>query len=313
VKVFVTGATGAIGGHAVPALIAQEHTVTAIARTDEKAAVLARQGAASASVSLFDRAALTEAFAGHDAIINLATSIPRQFLRASAWEQNDRIRTEGSAAIVDAALAAGVPRVIQESVCMLYADQGRSWIDEEMPIDAFPMARANIAAETSIARFTAAGGAGIVLRFGWFYGPGAGHSEEMFALARRRIGLVLGPAENYLSSIHMHDGGTAVAAALHAPAGTFNVVDDEPLTKREYAAALASAAERKLWLRLPGRSALLLGDRLTSLTRSVRVSNRKLRTTTRWSPRYRSAREGWIATAGAIRDGIARSAHVHAC
>jgi nucleoside-diphosphate-sugar epimerase len=68
--------------------------------------------------------------------------------------------------------------------------------------------------------------AGVVLRFGWFYGPGARHSEQILSLARRHIGVVLGPPDGYLSSIHVGDGGAAVAAALHVPAGTFNVVDD---------------------------------------------------------------------------------------
>jgi nucleoside-diphosphate-sugar epimerase len=95
----------------------------------------------------------------------------------------------------------------------------------------------------------------------------------------------------------MADGGAAVAAALHARAGTFNVVDDEPLTKRGYADALAAAARTTAWLRFPGRAALLLGGRTTSLTRSLRVSNARLRHATGWAPRYPSAREGWIATA----------------
>jgi nucleoside-diphosphate-sugar epimerase len=102
-----------------------------------------------------------------------------------------------------------------------------------------------------------------------------------------------------VSSIHVADGGAAVAAALHAPAGTFNVVDDKPLTKRDYAEALARAARARAWVRAPGRAALLLGDGSTSLTRSFRVSNQKLRTLTGWAPRYPSAREGLIATVGA--------------
>jgi nucleoside-diphosphate-sugar epimerase len=84
-----------------------------------------------------------------------------------------------------------------------------------------------------------AGGTGIVLRFGWFYGRGATHNEQLLALARRHICVQMGRADGYVSSIHVADGGAAVAAALHAPAGTFNVVDDEPLTKRDYAEALA--------------------------------------------------------------------------
>jgi nucleoside-diphosphate-sugar epimerase len=298
-KVFVTGGTGAIGGHAIPALISAGHTVSALARRPDKAAALAEQGATPVLVSIFDRSALTAAVAGHDAIVNLATAIPptTQFMRASAWKDNDRIRTEGSAAVVDAAVAAGVHRVVQESVSMLYSDRGSSWIDEDAPVDEYPLARANLAAEASVNRFSAGGGTGTVLRFGWFYGPGAAHSEQMLAMARRHIGSVLGPPESYVSSIHLVDAAAAVVAALSARAGTFNVVDDEPLTKRDYATALAAAVGKKMWVRGPGRVAMLFGDRMTSLTRSVRVSNDRLRSTTGWEPRYPSAREGWIPTA----------------
>jgi nucleoside-diphosphate-sugar epimerase len=91
------------------------------------------------------------------------------------------------------------------------------------------MARANHAAEASANRFSAADGVGIVLRFGWFYGPGATHREEFLGLARRGICVMMGAPNTYVSSIHVADGG-AVAAALTVAAGTYNVVDDEPLT-----------------------------------------------------------------------------------
>lgn len=301
-KVFVTGGTGAIGGHAVPALIAAGHAVTALARSPEKAAELSERGAEPVRISIFDRVALTEVMAGHAAVVNLATAIPPMttFMRTSAWRDNDRIRTEGSAAIVDAAIDAGVDRVVQESVCMLYPDCGAEWIDENVPTDRYPMARGNLAAEANANRFSEVGGVGIVLRFGWFYGPGATHSEQLLALARRHICVQMGRADGYVSSIHMADAGAAVAAALQAPAGTFNVVDDQPLTKWGYAEALAEAARTRPWLRAPGRAALLLGDRSTSLTRSLRVSNEKFREATGWAPRYANARDGWIATAAAL-------------
>jgi NAD dependent epimerase/dehydratase family enzyme len=108
-----------------------------------------------------------------------------------------------------------------------------------------------------------------VLRSGWFYGRGATYSEQLFAQARRDIGLVLGRPASYVSSIHLADAATAVAPALHGPAGTLNVVDDEPLTKRESANALACAPGKTTWLRGPGRVALVFGDRLTSLIRSL--------------------------------------------
>jgi hypothetical protein len=95
-------------------------------------------------------------------------------------------------------------------------------------------------------------------------------------------------------------GTAAVAAALTLPAGTYNVVDDEPLTKGEYADALTRAAGKSSWVRVPGRLALLMGDRLTSLTPSLRVSNRRFRRLANWVPTYPSAREGWIATAAAL-------------
>lgn len=301
-KVFVAGGTGAIGRHAVTALIAAGHTVIALARTPEKAAALTEQGATPLSVSIFDRLALTAAFTGHDAVVNLTSAIPpmTQFMRTTAWQNNDHVRMEGSSAIIDAALAAGVDRVVQESVSMIYPDRGAAWIDENVPTDLFPMARANLAAEANANRFSAAGRTGIVLRFGWFYGPGAIHSEQFLALARRHICVVMGRANGYVSSIHVADAGAAVVAALRAPAGTFNIVDDEPLTKRAYADALATAAQKSAWLRIPGRAALLLGERSTSLTRSLRISNKQFRRATGWAPRYPSAREGWIATATAL-------------
>lgn len=112
-RVFVTGGTGAIGGHAVPALVQAGHAVSALARTPEKARLLAAQGAEPVAASIFDRSQLAAAFAGHDAVVNLATAIPPttlKFMRARTWEANDRIRGEGSAAVVDAALSAGVGR-----------------------------------------------------------------------------------------------------------------------------------------------------------------------------------------------------------
>jgi nucleoside-diphosphate-sugar epimerase len=301
-KVFVIGGTGAIGGHTVPALVRAAHTVTALARTPEKAALLSKQGASPITVSIFDRTALIEALNGQDAVVNIASAIPptSKFMQTKAWTENDRVRKQGSAAIIDAAIAAGVDRVIQESVSMIYPDRGDAWIDEECPPDNFPMAQANLAAEASANRFSSAGGVGVVLRFGWFYGPGATHSEEFFALARRHIAIMMGPPNSYVSSIHAADAGAAVVAALAVPAGTYNVVDDEPLTKRSYADALSAAAGKAAWLRIPGRAALLLGNRSTSLTRSLRVSNARFREASGWMPMYPSARQGWIATAEAL-------------
>src|SRR5262249_39625458 len=162
-KIFVAGGTGAVGVHAVPALVLAGHDVIAIARTPEKAARLRQQGAKPVAVSIFDVEAMTAAFAGIDAVVNLTSAIPpvSKFMRTRAWAANERVRTEGSAAIVGAAIAAGVARLVQESVAMLYPDRGEAWIDEDVPTDHYPMARANHAAEANALRFTQSGRIGV--------------------------------------------------------------------------------------------------------------------------------------------------------
>jgi nucleoside-diphosphate-sugar epimerase len=301
-RVFVTGGTGAIGRYAVPALIGAGHTVKALARTPSKAADLRAQGPNPALASLFDRPALAAAFVGHDTVINLASALPSTtFWRYSAWTDCERVRTEGSAAVVDAARDAAIGRLIQESVVIIYADAGQAWISEDHPVDHFPIARGNHAAEANARRFTKAGGHATVLRFGVFYGRGAAHSEQILALARHHIGFVPGRGDTYLSSIHLDDAAAAVVAALEAPGGTYNIVDDEPLTKCDYATACADAVKTQMRIHAPGRLALLLGDRTTSLTRSLRVSNKRFRDVTDWRPRYPSVREGYAATARSQR------------
>ena len=301
-KVFVTGATGAIGRFVVPRLVAEGHEVTALARTTEKAEALVAAGASAAQVSLFDTDAMAAALAGHDAVANLATAIPPagRAWRAASWAENDRIRTDGSRSVVDAALAAGVGRVLQESITFTYPDHGDGWIDETLPIEPVASGRSTVVAESSAQRFTDAGGIGVVLRFGAFYGPGSSHSDLIISAARRHVGLVMGRPEGYVSSIHLHDAAAAVSAALDAPPGIYNVVDDEPLNKIDHARAVGDAVGKRPWLRGPGRAALLGGDGLAPLTRSHRVSNRRLRDATAWAPRYPSAREGWAATVAAI-------------
>ncbi|MEX5717965.1 NAD-dependent epimerase/dehydratase family protein [Geodermatophilus maliterrae] len=289
-RVFVTGATGAIGGHVVPALVAAGVQVTALARTPGKAAALTARGATPSAVSLFDRAALADALAGHDAVANLATAIPspRTFLRASAWRANERVRREGSAAVAAAARQAGVPRLVQESITFLYPSRGAEWIDEDVVPDPFPLAEVNLAAEASARTH----GDGVVLRFGLFYGPGSTHTDLMLGLARRHVAFVAGAPQDFLSSLHLADAAAAVVAALEAPAGTYNVVDDEPVTRSAYAAALGAAVGVRPWLALPGRAARLAGGQAESLVRSQRVANGRFREATGWSPRYRSVREG---------------------
>lgn len=308
-KVFVTGGTGAIGGYTVPALIAAGHTVTALTRSPQKSALVRAQGAQPAEISLFDRAQLRDAFRGHDAVVNLASALPsaEKFMFASAWRECQRIRTEGSASVVDAALDAGVPRLLQESVVMICRDNGAEWVDEDSPVDHFPVAVGNHAAEANARRFGREHAAGVVLRFGIFYGPGAAHSEQIMRMARHHIGFRAGRPGAYVSSIHLADAAAAVVAALDCPTGTYHVVDDEPVTRRDDARAMADAVGVRGWITGPGRATSLLGNRTTSMTRSLRVSNQRFRQTTGWAPRHPSVREGYAQMADVLYSRAAPS------
>ena len=294
-KVFVTGATGAIGRRAVPALVGAGHTVTGVARDDAKAEQLRAAGADAVRVDLFDPPAVAAALQGHDAVCNLATSIPppSKSIRTKAWAMNDRIRREASRNLVDGALAAGASRFVQESIAFLYPDSGDRLIDEDVPLDMPPFVDAAGVAEAQARRFTDAGGAGVVLRFGFFYGAGAQHTDDMVRLARRRVASQLGPSEVYWPSIHLDDAAAAVVAALGAPAGTYNVVDDEAVPVAELYQALATAFGLKAPRVTMRAVAKLAGSKADLYQRSQRVSNARFRAATEWAPAYPSVREGW--------------------
>lgn len=111
-------------------------------------------------------------------------------------------------------------------------------------------------------------------------------------MARRHIAFEAGRPYSYVSSIHLADASSAVTAALVCPSGTYNIVDDEPVATRDNALVMSDAVGARLWLRGPGTLALLLGDRTTSMTRSVRVSRNRFRSVTPWKARFPNVREG---------------------
>ena len=303
-KVFVAGATGVLGRRAVRELVAAGHDVTGVARSPAKGAALEKLGARPTPVDLFDATAVKDAVAGHDVVCNLATHIPplRQAMRAKAWVENDRIRSLGSRNLVDGALAAGAERYVQESITFLYPDRSAEWIDEETALDATAHASV-LDAEGNAGRFAASGGAGVVLRFGVFYAPDSFHTLAMVSAARRRVAAMLGKPDGYLSPIHVDDAATAVVASLAVASGIYNVVDDEPMTKRDHFGALAAALGVGRPRFAPGVVGRVAGARNEVLARSQRVANRRLRETTPWTPRFPSAREGWPAVVAALNEG----------
>jgi len=305
-RIFVTGATGVVGRRAVPLLVAAGHEVTAVARSREKAAALAAAGAAPVLVDLFDADAVRRAVAGHDTVINLATAVPPsgRVIFPGAWRGMDRIRRDASAILVDAALAGGVRRLVQESFAPIYADNGDVWVDEGSPVKPARYNRTTLDAEASAERFTRFGGIGVVLRFGYFYGPDAGGATlDMIEFVRK--GWAPAPApEGFISSISHDDTATAAVAALGVPAGIYNVVDDEPVRRREFFGSLAQALgvpPPKFPPKWVGR---LMGGVGETLTRSLRISNRKFRDASGWAPKYPSVRDAWpdlLREAGIVR------------
>jgi len=296
-RIFVTGATGVVGRRAVPLLVAAGHRVTAVARSAEKAAAVERTGARAVRVDLFGADAVRSAVAGHEAVINLATSVPpsSRMLLPGAWKEMDRIRRDASAILVDAALAGGARRFVQESFAPVYADAGDAWIDESSPVKPAGYNRSTLDAERSADRFTRGGGIGVALRFAYFYGPDAGGATlDMIGFVRKGWSPAPAP-DGFISSISHDDAATAVVAALGVPAGIYNVVDDEPLRRREFFGSMAAALGVAPPRFLPRWTARLMGGPGETLARSLRISNRRFREAARWAPRYASARDAWPA------------------
>jgi nucleoside-diphosphate-sugar epimerase len=302
-KIFVAGATGVLGQPAVALLVQAGHVVTGIARREEAVRSLAAVGATPVAVDLFDPSAVAAAVAGHDAVLNLATHIPAstRAWRRQAWRENDRLRSVASRHLVDAALATGAGRYVQESVVFAYPDGGEGWLTEDTPADPPGITATTLVAEGQAARFTTSGGVGVALRFGAFYGAASTQTREIVALGRRGMVPSLGDPDAYISPIVAEDAAAAVVAALEVPAGLYNVTDDQPVTRRHFIAALGAALRRP-----PPRLVRGPHERLATMaavTRSLRVSNRRFRSVSGWAPRYPGVDQGWPAVVAALGNG----------
>jgi nucleoside-diphosphate-sugar epimerase len=304
-KVFVAGGSGVLGRATVPALLEAGHQVRATARGEQKSAVVRNLGAQAVDIDLFDLAEVRHAVSGADAVLRLTTKFGAMSkLRDSrTWAETMRLRTTGARVLVDAALAEGVKTYVHESVSYVYADGGQNWLNEGSPThDAgASILRATLQGEHEAERFTRSGGQGIVLRFGGFYGPDAPSTLESIAMARKRMLFQMGAATNYFSSIYIPDAGRAVAAAVTVPAGIYNVNDDEPVTFAEYLQFLADSIGAPKPRRLPGFfGRLAFGEIWKYFSRSLRVSNAKLKQKSGWEPKVKSAREGWPLIASEV-------------
>jgi nucleoside-diphosphate-sugar epimerase len=304
-RVFLTGATGVLGRPTVQRLVAAGHEVHALARSDKNDELLQRLGAIPVRADLFDRGALEREIPGSEAVLHLATKIPpfKEATKRESWDENIRIRSEGARLLVDVALAAGVRSFIYPSITFLYPDSGDRWIDAGTPIDPVSGLLSAVDAEEEVARFTRSGGRGVTLRMGAFYSPEAQNIVDTLEAARKGFALMIGPGDAYWSQIWVDDAAEAVVAALlRAPAGVYDVVDDEPLTRDELKQLIARAVGRKRLISPPTLAVrVVAGKDAMFAARSQRVSNKKFKEATGWSPTMRSAREGWEQIMTAIK------------
>ena len=183
---------------------------------------------------------------------------------------------------------------------MAYPDRGDDWVTEEVELHPSTQTRAVADAEASAERFTQSGGRGVALRFAAFYGPSDVVTEDFLTAVKHGFFPVLGHREAFLPMVHHEDASSAVVTALDAPAGVYNVADDEPLRRGRIAVVAADLLGVKPPVLLPAWLASITGPVGKTISRSVRLSNRKLRGAG-WAPMFPSAVEGLQAVLAADR------------
>jgi nucleoside-diphosphate-sugar epimerase len=297
-KVFVVGATGALGRRLLPALAEREHDVVALARGEAKASLVRSLGGTPIGASLFDADALAAAAEGADVVIHAATAIPQGKAARSrkGWAMNDRIRVEGTRALADAAGRVGARRFLLQSIVMVVGGQGDEVRDESWPPDPPELGRSAVAAERVVGEAGAARGYEVgVLRGGMFYGPDTADSRGMAGALRAGTLPIPGKGDRPLNPIRVEDMARAFALAVNAEAsGTWHIVDDEPVPLARFLATFAAAVggpEPRHVPRLAARAAL--GRHvLEAMTTAPRSGNGKARAELGWAPSFPTYREG---------------------
>jgi len=289
-----------IGRAAVRALVDVGHEVDVLARSPENLTVIAALGARPRPAELFDVESLTHAFEGADAVINLASAMPIGYaaMWPNAWRLHDDLRTRAVQNIVQAARAAGVRRVVQESASFVYADAADAWITEEDPIDITPATEPVAVGESYVQEYAGACRVGVLLRFGTIVGDDRLTQFWLRAAGNGRpVGI--GRPDQWSHLIHSDDLGSAVLAALIAPSGVYNV-GAAPVLRGEVVEAYAKAAGAAEGSFFGPVLRRLAGSRVEPLTRSLRVSSTHFTAQTGWQPRRPTFDAAWLDAALAV-------------
>jgi len=275
-------------------------------RSSERAERLRAQGARAVVCDALDAESLRSALveADPDAVIHELTDIPPNLQPRRYKSQlatTNRLRRDGTRNLIGAARAAGAERLVAQSIAFAYAPGGDRVKSEHAPLDleAPPPMNEPVEAIADL-EGQVLDADGIVLRYGFFYGPGTAFAADgMYStLARRRLFPVLGRGEGMWSLIHVDDAATATVAALERGSpGVYNIVDDEPAPAREWVPAYARALGASEPLRLPTWVGRLLAGRVAvaGMTTQPGASNAKARSELGWSPRYSTWREGFTS------------------
>jgi nucleoside-diphosphate-sugar epimerase len=307
-RVLVLGASGAIGSRLVPQLIERGHEVIGTSTSPGKADRLRALGAEPMVLDLLDARAVHRAVleTKPDAIVNEATALADvQFSKNldSSFVETNRIRTEGTDAVLAAAREAGVSRIVAQSFASLrYVREGGPVKTEDDPLDPEPIEsmRETAAAMAYLDKAVTDAG-GIALRYGLFYGA---DNDGLIEPVLKRQFPIVGDGGGMGSFVHLDDAAAATVLALeHDGPAIYNIVDDDPAPTREWLPVLAEALGAKPPRRFPvwlarlfaGEPGVMLG------TEARGASNRKAKRELGWTLRYPSWRQGFAEVYGAQR------------
>lgn len=281
-RVLVAGATGAIGRLLVPRLVAAGHEVAGTSRTEEGVGLVAGLGARGLRM---DALAAGSVYAAVKAVEPEALVFQLTALGAKDFAANSRIRSVGTPLLVDAALSVGTRRIVAQSISWVY-EPGDTPADETVPLDADPARAGMMAGVRALEEAAARMPEHVVLRYGALYGPGTWYAPGEW-IARQLHDGGLAADDAVTSFCHVADAAAAAVAALDWPAGTVNIVDDEPAAAKRWLPALA---------REYGEPAPRLEDGRQGWQRGA--SNRKAREELGWVPLHPTWRAGFAAGAG---------------
>jgi len=309
-KIFVAGATGVIGSRLVPLLVAGGHEVVGMSRSPERAKRLEELGARGVACDVYDRDTLHGLLGleGPEIVVHELTDFPRELSPSGSeaeFAPNQRMRTEGTRNLVDAARAAGARRIVAQSYAHVYAPEG-SWVKSESePLNLGPdvpsTRRRNVEAVQALehAVLDTPGIEGVALRYGTLYGPGTAYDADgsIAHLTRIRHFPVVGDGHGMTSFVHVDDAAAATVLALSGPTGVYNIVDDEPASRSEwvpfYAELLGAPTPHHvpaLLIRMLGRDHFIYRS-----TQQRGASNARARRDLGFDPHYKTWRRGFAA------------------